>query len=292
MEHYRNAGRRIAAIGQATILASSAGRGWRDMEAEFLRIPRGLTHVPGESSHRLGIHFGKPVNADCRVDGRRLRRVQKHGDIDIVPAGLDGTWEDDADCSILRLRLAPALLRRAAVDLEQDPDKLALTPAFQLRDSRIEAIAWAIKADLEADTPADPLYAQALGLALAFRLLEVANDRVGIKSNSAALSPRQQRRLTDFIEANLDRPLSLTDLAEVAGVGLSQLKLLFRGSFGMPVHQYVVRRRVEYARALLLAGEMPIGQIALAAGFAHQSHMTTWMRRLLGVTPGEIIRQA
>jgi AraC family transcriptional regulator len=36
---------------------------------------------------------------------------------------------------------------------------------------------------------------------------------------------------------------------------------------------------------------MPLGQIALEAGFAHQSHMTTWMRRLLGATPGEIMRR-
>jgi AraC family transcriptional regulator len=51
------------------------------------------------------------------------------------------------------------------------------------------------------------------------------------------------------------------------------------------VHEYVMRRRVERARALLVAAAMPAGQVALAAGFAHQSHMARWMRRVLGVTP-------
>ncbi|WP_163284644.1 helix-turn-helix transcriptional regulator, partial [Enterobacter hormaechei] len=70
---------------------------------------------------------------------------------------------------------------------------------------------------------------------------------------------------------------------------ISHLKALFRQTMGMPVHQYVIRRRVERAKALLLAGEMPISQVALAAGFAHQSHMAHCMKRLLGVTPRQVV---
>jgi AraC family transcriptional regulator len=58
----------------------------------------------------------------------------------------------------------------------------------------------------------------------------------------------------------------------------------------MPVHQYVVRRRVERAKALLLEGRLSISQIALEAGFAHQSHMANWMNRVLGATPTQIAR--
>ena len=89
------------------IMLSSSGRGWRGIEAEFIRIPAGATYVAPSTWHRLGIHFGRSVNADCQCDGRRHRRVQAHGDIDIVPMGLDGVWEDDADCTILRLTVAP-----------------------------------------------------------------------------------------------------------------------------------------------------------------------------------------
>jgi AraC family transcriptional regulator len=42
---------------------------------------------------------------------------------------------------------------------------------------------------------------------------------------------------------------------------------------------------VEHARTLLLQHAMPASEAALAAGFAHQSHMARWMRRLLGVVP-------
>jgi AraC family transcriptional regulator len=57
----------------------------------------------------------------------------------------------------------------------------------------------------------------------------------------------------------------------------------------MTVHRYVVRRRVERARTLLLQGELKASEVALASGFAHQSHMARWMRRELGLTPSELL---
>lgn len=276
------------------ILFSSVGRGWTALDANLVHLPPGLARAPAGERHRLGIHFGPPVNADCTVGGVRMRGVQKPGDIGFVPAGADGSWKDDADCRILRLTFRPSLLEHVAEVLGQDAAKVEPRPRLRLRDARIEAIGWAIKADLEADTPSDPLYIDLLANALAIRLIEL-DDRHG---SNAELSPksglpaRQLRLLTDFIEANLDRELRLADLVTVAGVGATRLKTLFRNSMGMPVHQYVIRRRVECARALIATTAMPLSQVALAAGFAHQSHMASTMRRILGHTPGEIARSS
>lgn len=276
------------------ILLTSAGRAWNGLSADFIHIPRGRVHVPGSDTHRLGMHFGPPVNADCQCGGRRMRRVQKPGDIDIIPAGVEGSWEDDADCRILRLSLAPSLIARVAGELGRDAGKAQLRPQLQLRDTRLEAIGWAIKADLEADTPSDPLYIELLANALAVRLIETATGGPQRPDGRGEpkLSARQLRVLTEFIETHLDKRLHLADLAAVAGLSATRLKTLFRNSTGLPVHQYVIRRRVEHARALMTTTMMPASEIAVAAGFAHQSHMASTMRRLLGETPGEIMRRA
>lgn len=274
------------------ILFSSAGRAWNGLSADFIHIPRGLVHVPGGAMHRLGMHFGPPVKADCRCGGKRSRRVQKAGDIDIVPAGVDGVWEDDADCRILRLSLQPSLIVRVAGELGRDAARVELRPQMQVRDTRLEAIGWAIKADLEAEIPSDPLYIDLLANALAVRLIETATGNPTSEGRSVPkLSARQLRLLTEYIETHLDQSLYLADLASVAGLSATRLKLLFKNSIGLPVHQYVIRRRVEHARALMTTTRMPASEIALAAGFAHQSHMAATMRRLLGQTPGEIIRE-
>ena len=282
----------IASQQTPRILFSSVDRGWNALDADFVHIPPGLAKAPGGTQHVLGLHVGPPVNADCSVGGIRMRGVQKPGDIGVIPAGVDGSWEDDADCQILRLSLRPSLLEEVAEQMGRIFAKVELVPRFGLRDARIEAIGWAIKADLEADTPSDPLYIDLLANALAVRLVELAFDRTSPSENSSAprLSARQLRILIEFIETNLDKKLHLADLASVAGVGTTRLKTLFRNSTGTPVHRYVIGRRIEYARAMLSTTKMPASQVALAAGFTHQSHMASTMRRILGHAPGEIIR--
>jgi AraC family transcriptional regulator len=274
------------------ILFSSAERGWNAIDADLLHFLPGRAEAPGAEQHVLGMHFGPPVNADCCVGGIRMRGVQKPGDIGVIPAGMDGFWEDDAACQILRLSLRPSLLEEVAEQLGKNAAKIEIIPRFHLRDVRIEAIGWAIKADLEADTPSDPLYVDLLANALAVRLIEIATDRTSLPESSRApgMSTRQLRMLVEFIETNLDRKLHLADLASVAGVSTTRLKILFRNSTGTPVHRYVISRRIEFARALLSTTTMPASQVALAAGFAHQSHMASTMRRILGHLPGEIAR--
>jgi AraC family transcriptional regulator len=83
--------------------------------------------------------------------------------------------------------------------------------------------------------------------------------------------------------------LSLAELAAVAGFSVPHFKVLFRQSMGLPVHRYVVERRVERARQLLLQGKRSMADIALDVGFAHQSHMTRCVRRVLGITPAQIV---
>lgn len=258
------------------------------MDADLVRIPAGRAEAPGGEQHVLAMHFGPPVNADCSVGGIRMRGVQKPGDIGVIPAGMDGCWEDDAACQILRLRFRPSLLEEVAEQLGRNAAKIERIPRFQLRDARIEAIGWAIKADLEDDTPSDPLYIDLLANALAVRLIEIATDRTSHPKSSSApgMSARQLRMLIEFIETNLDQKLHLADLASVAGVSTTRLKTLFRNSTGTPVHRYVIGRRIEYARALLSTTTMPASQVAVSAGFAHQSHMASTMRRILGLTPG------
>jgi AraC family transcriptional regulator len=246
----------LSAGAGACVLLTSQNRGWRDLEAELRRIPAGPTRIAGTLWHRLGVHYGASVNAACRCDGRTHRRVQSHGDADFVPAGLDGEWEDDADCSILRISLSPALLDRAAEDLNLDPGAMSFAPRFQMRDPGVENIAWALKGELEWTDVSDRLYVDSLATALAARLARLLPQGAkAVRRTQPGLSPRRKRQVVDFIEAHLDQDLRLSDIARIAGVGATQLKASFPRALGLTVHQYVLRRRFERAKSLLLAGE-------------------------------------
>lgn len=255
--------------------------------AEIRHYAGGSFAVPGRAEHLLSLHVGAPVRADCRCDGLRQRRLQVAGDIDIVPAGLDGVWTDDGPATMLHMSMAPGFLRRAASELDLDPDRLSLAPRLQLRDPLIAHVGWALKASAEAGNPGGRLFIESLGLGLAAHLL---GRYASAGLSRQQLSKRQLRRVFDHVEAHLDQDLSLAALAAAAGLSASHFRVLFKRSVGLSAHQYVRRCRVERAQALLLAGEMGIAEVAFETGFAHQSHMARATRQVLGVTPGEIRR--
>ncbi|MFL9875291.1 AraC family transcriptional regulator [Paraburkholderia megapolitana] len=268
-------------------LRSSSGRGWKGFGAELVAVPAGLHRVPPSLHHRVGVHVGAPVKARCRCDGRRSSRIQAHGDADVIPAGLDGEWTDEADCTILRIWIGSEFARTTFEQLGVPASSAQIEPRFQMRDPRFQHLAWALRAELEADDRSDPLYAESLCTAMLVRLTHGAPALV---ERRRTLAPRTAARLIDYIESHLDQRLTLTELAALAELSVPHFKVLFRETLGMPVHRYVVQRRVERARMLLLQGKLSASQVALDTGFAHQSHMAHWMMRLLNVTPRELVK--
>jgi AraC family transcriptional regulator len=92
-------------------------------------------------------------------------------------------------------------------------------------------------------------------------------------------------RVTEHIEQNLDKNLRLSELAALVYMSPYHFARLFKGSTGFPPHQFVLRRRIARARAVLSGSELSVAQISRLAGFRTPSHFTTVFRRVLGITP-------
>lgn len=99
------------------------------------------------------------------------------------------------------------------------------------------------------------------------------------------LSTRTLRRALDFIEAALHEPLTLGDLAHVAGLSEYHFARMFALSAGAPPHRYVLARRLGRARRLLRETAAPLSAIAEDCGFAHASHLSRAFRRAHGAPP-------
>jgi AraC family transcriptional regulator len=196
-----------------------------------------------------------------------------------------------ADTALL-LRVSPRLIHAAAKQMDLDAVRVELRNRFQVRDPAIENIGWALKAEMEAGYPSGRLYTDSMAMSVAARLVRCHSSAAAPAAKRAGrMTGAQLRRVLGYIEDNLGRDISLADIAEMAGLSVSHCKSLFRESTGLPVHQYVIRRRVEFAARLLRSGSLPISQIALEAGFAHQSHLARHMRRLTGISPRGIRRR-
>ncbi len=99
------------------------------------------------------------------------------------------------------------------------------------------------------------------------------------------LLPWRLRRVIAFIDANLAKPLRLTDMADSAGLSRMHFAAQFQRSTGIRPHLFLQRRRIRLAQALMRDTELPLAQIALQVGFQSQSHFTTVFRQSVGETP-------
>lgn len=256
------------------------------LSVELHETPVGVIKQPALDDHHVSVHSGRRVRVSCHSN--RVRSIRRRGEVTLTPAGLADEWTEDDASSAVDLRLPKVLVRRVAGELGLDPDRVSIEQRCQFRDAQIEHIAWALEAESRAGCPNGSLYSDGLGTALVAHLL--GRYRVSGEVAGRALSQRQLQRVTEHVEAHLDQDLSLLRLARVAGVSTSHFKSLFKQATGLPPHAYVIQRRVERAKALLSRGNLPASQVALDAGFSHQSHMARCMRRVLGVTPSAFSR--
>jgi AraC family transcriptional regulator len=281
---------------QTVLIGSDAGNGPASIQSELMRgsgfrlwlvsDPPGLVEVPAMHSTLVSIHIGPPALISCRRGRYNHRGTAVHGDIDIVPGGTPSVWEMKDNDTVLAMGVPPAMLRMAAEDLDLEPERVEIRNRFQVRDAQLENIAWVLKDEMESGYPCGRLYIQSLAQSVAVRLVACHSSRsLQPRRENGRLSDRRLRQVLSYIESNLDQAISLRDIAGVAGLSVSHFKGLFRQSVGVPVHQYLIRRRVERATSLLRKSQLSISQIALETGFAHQSHLARHMRRLLGVSP-------
>jgi AraC family transcriptional regulator len=255
--------------------------------------PKGPLDLPGFEDVLLAIHVGPAAKLTCRRGGRYYNGTAVHGDIDVVPAHTSMRWEahDQNDRSLI-VTVPQRLLHKVAQESELDPKRMEILNRFQIRDRELELLGWALQREAESGYPSGRIYLDGLTAAMASRLVARHSSlaRKFSPNGNGGLTGYRLKQVLAFIEEQLTEDLSLERIAAVAGVSSSHLNTLFRHSMGVAVHQYVIQRRVELAKTLLLQEKKSITDIALEAGFAHQSHLARHMRRMLGLPPRALKR--
>jgi len=104
-------------------------------------------------------------------------------------------------------------------------------------------------------------------------------------SKPGALAGWQIARVRAFIEENLHRNIDAKNLSAVAQRSPAHFSRSFKRAFGEPPHAYVIKRRLERARHLMVTTPEPLSEIALSSGFSDQSHLSRLFRRAFGQSP-------
>jgi AraC family transcriptional regulator len=241
-----------------------------------------ILHLEGANSRTMFRYDGGPrMTAGCTL-----------GQVMLIPAGCDVEGWSDYQA---RIRHIIVLLDPSLVDAEPrlGGNDGGLELAFQsdLNDGVIASRMRALQTELENPGLLGRLYIDSLSCEIAIRLVRMHAARPE-RLHRGGLSPRRLRLVKDYIAQNLANEISLADIAAVAGVSSGHFCRAFHKSAGVPSHRYVVRQRVELAKKLLTEGDTPIAQIALAAGFGNQSHLTRHFHAVVGTTPRRFRNEA
>lgn len=136
--------------------------------------------------------------------------------------------------------------------------------------------------------------------AVAWRCLTDASLLLGTDSNepppplrAAPVTPQcgglpqwRAKRALEYIDAHLGSKINIGEVAGVVALSKSHFSRAFKHSMGLPLMTYVANRRVERAKLMMTSTRERLSDIALACGFADQSHLSRCFRRVVGVSPG------
>ncbi|GJE46977.1 helix-turn-helix transcriptional regulator [Methylobacterium soli] len=162
--------------------------------------------------------------------------------------------------------------------------RFARTRELDSRDQIISHLLEALSLEIRNGNPSGSLFLQAIVATLIYQALNISTFK-STNSPNAALSNEHLGLVFDLMDSQMAGRPSLVEFASLLGVSVQYFCRAFKMSTGLSPHQHMLRRRVEFARAMIETGSMPLSHVAQAAGFADQSQMAVTFRKVLKASP-------
>jgi AraC family transcriptional regulator len=205
----------------------------------------------------------------------------------MTPGNVDTSWEAEGSSHAIVLTIPHAFLsRQISEHWDADPGRVEIVPQFLARDRVIEAVMTRLALEAHEGSRSDSLYVASACEFLAHHIIDGYSSLSKSAPRHSGGLGRRLKAVVDYIEANLSRPITLRELAGLAGVSARHFERAFRQSLELPPHAYVLGRRVSVARDLLLGQTaLTTEQIAKRVGFSSASHLASAFRRREGCSP-------
>jgi AraC family transcriptional regulator len=163
---------------------------------------------------------------------------------------------------------------------------------FGVTDQHVTDLCQRLIRQAELGQPFGRAYVEALALTLR-TYLEGLRDRRsdGAASRAPRLAAADRHRIESYVQQHLSREVAVKELADLAGYSLDHFARLFKATFGVPPHRYLLDCRVNAARDHLAADGLTLADVAARCGFATQAHFTAIFKLRIGLAPGEYRRR-
>jgi len=267
------------------MIVSSEGLGWTNVYAVIQREAAYNSYLDAVYDHLFIFHLKGSVGIHWSTSGHDLDGRVTPGHYDFFPGREGVDVQLDGSIETMHLYLRRSIVDAVIEDMLGDPKQITLNPVFNGSDPFLEQIAVSMRGALNDNSLASKLYVEQLSWTLAAHLVHSSSRRVPASYTYGGLSKQQLKRVIDFIEVNMEKPLDLNDLSRAACLNPVYFGRQFKRTTNMSPHQFVIQRRIERAKSLLATTSQPIAEVAAACGFCHQEHLTRVFRIRCGTTP-------
>jgi AraC family transcriptional regulator len=281
----------------AKIRACSDGRDWTSLFASVQQeMPFQGIFEPSKD-HLLVLHRNGPVQVESLCQRGVGRRLVPPGGIHLVAPGVEFGVRLSSRLETVHVYVRRAIIEEVALEMiDGDPSRIDIPSRIIESDRSLQALIEASADALDEGTPGSSMFADYLARAIAAQLIRSCADvrlrGTRLTSDSSVCPERSRRAVSptvsdaiDYMNANIDKAISLDDVARATNRSPSHVARMFRAELGVPPHRYLIALRVEKARRLLEKTSVSIAEIAYDCGFAHQEHLTRLFRRHCDVTP-------
>jgi AraC family transcriptional regulator len=283
----RELGKRIRSLQFYEHVLSSLDFDWSGFRLDVYRLPPNArlenTYVGNAA---VSLVTGGRARARIRAGGATLDVIAKPGRICILGPGYEMkavSWTGAHE--VAHVEVGGPLLG-ALMNDRSGSRGLRLLTRHCITDPQVQVLIGNMRAELLAGCPTGIMYAESLSLALLASILNrYVDPGFDGKRRPPQLSQSQRRLVREYIQANLASNLNLSALATVVHRSPYHFSRLFKKTFGITPHQYILRERIDESRRLLRSRTASIVEIALSLGFASQSHFTDVFRKVTGTTP-------
>lgn len=250
--------------------------------------PLEVSH-PGQAGHHCIALSLKCTHLTFAHAGKTLARGRvAAGTLQITAPGVPCHALFESPGDVLHLFVENAVLgecyedlfgRPHAGDIHLDDPKLA-------RDPVLERLGQALAASQLNAAGAGRFFTDGVCLAIVSRVIARHFKAATRPAREASALPAWRlSRAIEYVDAHLDAPVRLADIASSAGLTRMHFASQFRRATGMSPHEYLLRRRIERAQHLLTESKQNLLDVALSCGFRSQAHFTTVFKRLVGEAP-------
>ena len=198
----------------------------------------------------------------------------------ILPHRHEGKWVGLMNASHLQVSISDVALMAAS------DGEVELRMYRKFADHRLRALVTAVHAEMVAGFPSGRLFLDSVERAIAVALINGhAVRHRPVQTNRGGLGSTRLRRIKEFVHVKMEDDLSLDEMAQSVGLSTAHFARMFRKSTGETPHQFVLRQRIERAKAMLGAPDTRVLDVAVACGFKTQQHFAQVFRDVCGVSP-------